>query len=215
MSQSLLHRRALLTAVGCSLAVGSCDSLIGPTQQPLQLYLLRPQLGPVTSLPAVGAQLSVARPEGVQSLETTRIALERGETMDYFADAQWSDTVPRLLQSLLVEAFEASGRIRAVAPDAAGLRADVQLQSEIRDFTAHYDSENGPPDVVVAIVVRLLSVDRGIVIGTFETRHDARAAQNSVAAVVAAFDTATAAVLEDIVPWTLSAIVQAGVNPRR
>jgi len=209
-----LNRRAVLAAGGSSLVLASCGGILSPSQEPLQLYLLRPQLGPLGDLPATNMQLGIGRPEAVQSLATTRIALERGETMDYYADSQWSDTVPRLLQSLLVEAFETSGRVKAVAPESEGLRADVQLQTELRDFSAHYDSQDGSPDVVVSMVARLLTVDHGTVIGTFEAKHDARAAQNSVPSIVSAFDEATAGVLEDVARWTLTTVSQAGLKAR-
>jgi cholesterol transport system auxiliary component len=200
-----ITRRGLIATGATSLLVAGCGgALLGPSTPPLQLYLLKPALGPLPDAPNVSWQLGVARPNASQSLDGERIALERSETMDFYADAQWTDSAPRLVQSLLVEAFEKSGKIGAVAREAEGMHADYILQTEIRDFAAHYDSENGAPDVVVTIVCKLFS-SHGEVIATLSASHDSRAGQNSIPSVVEAFNQALGGVLEELVAWALRA----------
>ena len=67
-----------------------------------------------------------------------------------------------------------------------------------------YDSPNGPPEVWVAINVRLVNPsDREVVAQTsFERRQ--RASANDVPSIVAAFDEALGAVMKDIVVWTVT-----------
>ena len=65
------------------------------------------------------------------------------------ADAQWNDSAPRLVQSLLVQAFDKSGSIQAATPGSAALRTDLTLSTELRDFEAQYDNANAAPLVVV------------------------------------------------------------------
>jgi len=200
----LLSRRALIPASAALFALAGCGSLIGPSGPPLQIYRLAPEFPTAAGGASVTWQLSVARPNTTQTLDSERIALSRGATMDYYADAQWNDTVPRLLQSLLVEAFERSGRITAVAAESEGLRTDYLLATELRDFDAQYDSANGPPLVVVDIAAKLID-GRGKVLSARESHQTARASQNGVASVVAAFDQATAAALTHFVTWALQA----------
>jgi cholesterol transport system auxiliary component len=195
-------RRSLVPAWAALLALAGCGSLIGPSGPPLQIYRLAPDFPAATGGASVTWQLSVGRPNTAQTLDSERIALVRGATMDYYADAQWNDTAPRLLQSLLVEAFERSGRITAVAPESEGLRTDYMLATELRDFDAQYDGASGAPTVVVDIAAKLID-SRGKVIAARETRQTAPAAQNSVASVVAAFNQATSAALTDLVSWAL------------
>ncbi len=210
------NRRTMLTAGAASMLLAGCSGgLLGPSQDPLQIYVLRPQFRKLDDVAAVSWQLSVAQPDVAQSLQTPRIALQRGDTMDFYANAQWSDSTPQLLQSLLVEAFETSGCITGVAPQTAGLRGDVVLEAEVRSFQANYQDESGAPDVSVAIVARLLTTERGAVVATLVSSHDVRAAQNNVPAVVRAFDEATGQALEEIVRWTLKAVPQSGVLPKR
>jgi cholesterol transport system auxiliary component len=186
------------------LALTHCGNLLGPSNPPPQIY----RLSPDTSLPAGGPpvpwQLAVGRPDTTQTLDTERIALLRGAVMDYYADAQWNDSAPRLVQSLLVEAFDKSGRVQAAPRDSASLRVDLTLATELRDFEAQYDNANAAPLVVVDIQAKLLD-PRGQVIASLGSRQTARASENTIASVVQAFDGATAASLSQIVAWTLQA----------
>jgi cholesterol transport system auxiliary component len=205
MTVSPLSRRQILVTGLALLALGGCGgNLLGPSNPPLQLYRLRPRFTAPPDLPHVAWQLAVARPETARSLDTVRIALVRGEMMDYYADAQWTDSVPRLVQGLLVEAFEQSGRIAGVARESDNIHADYVLATEIRAFEAQYDTPDGAPGVTVEIEARLLGRG-GDVAATLNATAASRAQQNSVASVVAAFDAASAEALQKIVAWVLSA----------
>ncbi|MGD0190576.1 MAG: ABC-type transport auxiliary lipoprotein family protein [Rhizomicrobium sp.] len=198
----MITRRVLCVAGTSSLLLAGCGGgLISPSQAPLQIYVLNPAVRRLDG-PQISWQLAVGRPEVTESLQSERIALLRGNTLDYFANAEWSDPTARLLQTLLVEAFETSGRISGVAAESAGVRADYSLETEVRNFEAHYVDENGAPDVVVAIVAKLLD-QKGNVLGTLESRHDARATQNTVSTVVTAFERATGDAVEEIAAWAL------------
>jgi cholesterol transport system auxiliary component len=195
---------ARAAAILALLALTHCGSFLGPSNPPPQIY----RLSPDASLPAGGAlvpwQLAVGRPDTTQTLDTERIALLRGPVMDYYADAQWNDSAPRLVQSLLVEAFDKGGRVQAAPRDSASLRADLTLATELRDFEAQYDNANAAPLVVIDIQAKLLD-QRGQVIASLDSRQTARASENTVASVVQAFDGAMAASLSQIVAWTLQA----------
>ncbi len=203
VSFPIARRTLLLTGVAVVVLSG-CGSLLGPSSPPPQIYRLEPAFPPPAAGTTLSWQLGIAHPDATATLDRERIALLRGAVMDYYADAQWTDSVPRLVQALLVEAFEKSGRLPAVARESAGVRADYTLETEIRDFDAQYDSAAGAPLVVVEIEARLLA-PRGQVIASLDARQTARAGANSVAAVVQAFDEAVGAALGQIVTWTLQA----------
>ncbi|HEX3520978.1 MAG TPA: hypothetical protein VHT52_02710, partial [Stellaceae bacterium] len=67
-----------------------------------------------------------------------------------------------------------------------------------------YDSSNGPPEVWVAINVRLVNpTSREVVAQTsFERRE--RASANDVPSIVLAFDEALGGVMKEIVVWTVT-----------
>ena len=195
---------ALVAAMFLTVWLAGCGSLLGPSNPPAQIYRLNPQFAVQQVGQPVAWQLAVARPDTTQTLDTDRIALLRGSVIDYYADAQWNDSAPRLVQSLLIQAFDKSGRVQAATRDSASLRADLTLATELRDFEAQYDSGNAAPLVVIDLQAKLLD-QRGQVIASVESRQTTRASQNNVASVVEAFDQATAATLSRIVGWTLQA----------
>lgn len=199
-----LTRRLVLASGAVILTLGGCGSLLGPSNPPSQIYRLGAAFPVFAPGSSVSWQLAVARPVASQTLDTDRIALLRGAAMDYYADAQWNDSVPRLVQSLLVEAFERSGRILAVARESEGVRADYTLETEIRNFEAQYATADGAPTIVVDLVARLVGA-QGAVVASEDVRQSQAAGANSVAGVVQAFEQGVGAALGHIVTWTLQA----------
>lgn len=199
--------KKLLAAAIAALALSGCSGMIGPGPSP-QLYTLSPQFSAIDSVPRASWTVSVAAPATVDSLDSQRIALTRPPTqMDYFANAAWTDRAPVLVQGLLVEAFERSGKIVSVARESEGLSADYVLQTDLRDFEAVYDQGNAPPNVTVRIEAKLIKYpDRTITADTEITRQ-ARASANDMNSIVEAFDQATQAAVSEVARWALAAPV--------
>jgi cholesterol transport system auxiliary component len=194
------HRRALLVGSG-ALLLSRCTILQAPMTP--QLYVLRPGAPPAMGA-AVRWRLAVATPDAAQSLDTARIALTRSATtMDYFANAAWTDRVPLMLQRLLLQSYEASGRIVAVDRDSAGLETDYLLETEIRDFTARYDNPQGPPQVSVNIQARMVKMPQREIAGSQNTQQQMPASANNLDSIVVAFNQATGAALAQIIGWSL------------
>jgi len=194
-------RRWLSSAI--ALALTGCASLLGLGPAP-HLYRVSPKSTYPANLPHPAGQLLVDVPLAPAGLDTSRIALSRSAvSMDYFADSAWTDRVPLLVQTALLEAFENSKAITAIDRESVGLRADFILMTEIRHFEAEYDSPNEAPNVWVAINARLVDPSgRDIVAqASFEQRHPASA--NEIPQIVLAFNEALGGVMEDIVLWTV------------
>jgi cholesterol transport system auxiliary component len=196
-----LSRRVLAPAL--ALAAAGCARLLsGP---PPHLYRLTAATRFPPDLPHLPGQLLVETPQAAGGLDTRRIALSRSPvSLDYYADAEWTDRAPLLIQAALVDSFENSRAITVLGRDSAGLRADFMLRSELRRFEADYRTADGPPTVRVAIGVALVRMPAGkIVSGTLvAAREPARA--NTVPDIVAAFDAALGRVMKEIVLWTLA-----------
>jgi len=194
-------RRCFLAAGPAALALSACGSIIGPGEPP-QIYVLAPTFTPIEG-GQVSWQLSVARPDAPAIYDNQRIAIMRGGIMDYYANAQWTDETELLLQRLVVEAFEKSGRIPAVGTERAGLHSDYLLQIEVRNFYANYTTDSGPPTAVVELVSRLMTPQRTVV-ASLDSRHEAAASANSIPAAVQAFNTAAQAAITEIVAWSFT-----------
>jgi cholesterol transport system auxiliary component len=168
-----------------------------------QLYRVNPTLAFPAALPHVAAQLLVATPTAPAGLDTRRIALARSPvSLDYFADAEWSDRVPFLVQTILVEGFEKSAAIPAVGPD-TGLHADFVLDTAIGDFTAIYDSPNGLPRIAVRLDATLVRMPERRIVGHHSVRREQPAAANALPEIVQGFERALGSAVEDVVTWTL------------
>jgi cholesterol transport system auxiliary component len=200
-------RRHLLLTGTSLLVLTGCGHLFGPDQDPGKIYVLSPNLPAVAGTQRTSWQIAVAQPEASSSLATDRIAIRRAEEMDYYADAQWTDSAPQLLQNLFVQALEKSG-VNA-ATDVTGIHADYILQSELRAFEARYDQPDAAPTIVVAVTVKLLMARTAAIAASRDFHVEQPASANNVAAAVAAFDQAVAALLGQIVPWVLEAAHQA------
>lgn len=195
-----IARRSL--TLGMPLALAACASLF--VSAPGRLYRLTAPRDFPPGLPHSTAGLAIERPQAPAGIDVSRIPLARSPlTLDYYADAEWTDRVPDLIQDLLLDAFENSGALSVVDLGLAGLHADFILRSEIRHFEAVYSGENTPPQAWVEIIVRLVAVRGRALAGENRFERRAAASANDVPAVVAAFDAATSAVLRDIVIWTV------------
>ncbi len=125
-------RRLLVGAVLLGLS-GCARWLVAPP--PAHLYRLTLKSTFPPNLPHVTAQLLVDMPIAPAGLDTTRIALIRSPvSLDYFADSEWTDRVPPMVQSALVLSFAKSGAIVAIDRELIGLRADFVLKPEIPTF---------------------------------------------------------------------------------
>ncbi|MBL6853216.1 MAG: membrane integrity-associated transporter subunit PqiC, partial [Alphaproteobacteria bacterium] len=108
MSKLLLDRRSLFVTGAASVALAACSNIVGPPEA-APLYMLRPKVPASTNGRAVNWQISIQLPEAPQSLDTDRIALvQPGNVMEYYANAEWPDRLPFLVQQALIEAFEAN-----------------------------------------------------------------------------------------------------------
>ena len=202
LARGALTRRGFL-ATGAVLGVASCSGLIGPPPAP-QLYVLHPEFQPIADAAAVPWQLTVGVPVTPESLDTGRIALMHApNVMDYYANSAWTDSVPQLVQSLLVEAFQKSGKIAAVGRDGQGIRGDYILQTEIRDFEAYYAVADAPPKIRVNLTASLVGPTRREVISTLQVQQEAQSAANNLASITAAFTQVAGAAIEQIVTWVL------------
>jgi cholesterol transport system auxiliary component len=196
-----IARRWLAGATVMTLA--GCASLF--VAAPGHLYRLSAESAYPSTLPRVTAQLLVDLPQAPAGIDTTRIALSKSPlSLDYYADSEWTDRVPDLVQTLLLASFENSRAITAIDRESIGLRADFVLKTEIHHFEAIGDASGGLPKVWVAMTARLVAMPQREIIAQARFERRVPAAAIDVPAVVAAFNAAADAVIRDIVVWTVT-----------
>jgi cholesterol transport system auxiliary component len=198
------RRLLLLGAAGAALT--GCGGLLPAVSGPsAQVYVLTPKTTFRPDLPTVKWQLLVGGSLATAEIDTTRIVLTRSPvTVDFFGDAVWPDRAPIMVQTLLVESFESTGKITAVGRESVGLRADYILKPELRKFEAIYDAPQGPPVVSVIMNVRLVKMPEREIIATTTFNRRERAERNAMPSIIDAYDEALGAVLKRVIEWTLT-----------
>lgn len=185
--------------------LAACSPLPG-LQEPPRLYTLTPADAFPRGIAPVSEQLLIEAPAAAAGLDTARIALRTAPTnLDYFANVNWTDRAPAMIQNLMVESFERSRAINAVGRESSALRADWILRPELRDLQAEYpgDPTRTAPVARVGINVKLIAAQRRAIEAseTFEAAIPAKDA--SFSSVIEAFDQALEQVLAASVVWTL------------
>jgi phospholipid/cholesterol/gamma-HCH transport system substrate-binding protein len=147
---------------------------------------------------AAKGQLVVPEPTALVALDTQRIIVGpgAGQPLD---NAQWSDTLPKLLQEKVIESLEKSKYVSAVARPMEGLAADFQLLIDLRRFQV-----TGAPSAAAAHVefaAKILGQGGRIVASrTFDVVVPAK--DVNVEGATTALDEAFGKAVTDLVTWT-------------
>ena len=215
MTTARIRRRSLLTGLSLLPLTAGCSVL--PSPQAAQIYRLSPRVDDPPGPPIPNSSLAIDIPFASQSLDTDRIALTRGRTrFEYYADSVWTDRLPVLVQTLMVEAFESDGRLTQVSRDPFTLPHGYVLRTEIRQFQAEYPSvPSGPPEIAITLELDLSAQPEGRLVASRLISTGGRASQDKVDAVIMTFDAATADALEQIVAWTVRSISADRTRRRR
>jgi len=210
----MIPRRFFLVGAS-SLAVSACGGNLlglGP-QEPGAIYPLRPVFMRGDGAKVAWA-LSILRPDLAGGLDTDRIVLHQPDgSMDFYAKATYPDRLGAIVQQTLLDGFEMSGRIDAVAPEQAALHADYNLVSEVKDFSAHYAQTNGTPSVTVSITAKMTTAHGRAIVSSFSAAKTANASANSAGAVAQALQQALGTAVTEIVNWALTAPMPATQQP--
>lgn len=196
----------LLLAVLALVLAGCNGSLLPKPASPPTLYRLTAANEFPQAASLLPIQLAVATPSAEAALDTTRIALSRSPTtLDYFADAAWTDRLPVILQARLVDSFDNAHRLVALAGEASAAHSDAILAIALRHFEAQYDG-SGAPRWRIELTADLISATDRKVIATRTFVGEAPAPQNDMSAIVATADEAWRGVAKEIVDWATASV---------
>lgn len=185
----------------CLGLLGACAALGG---RHASYTVYAPRLAPpvAASTDRVDWQLLVETPRASAALGTPRIAVAPTPgVLEVYADARWRDPAPQMLRSLIVQAFDDSGRIGGVSGSTSGLSADYSLVLELRDFQAELD---GPAaNAAIRFTAKLFDHRRSRVVATQAFAATRGAASADIGNMVGAFEQALNELLPQLVDWTL------------
>jgi cholesterol transport system auxiliary component len=191
----MILRLAALAGAAALLAGCQFIKAVDEATEPQDLYTVTPKSIFDPDLPSVYWQLAVEPPAAAANLNTGRIAIALTPTStDYYAKAAWTDRAPLMVQTRIVDSFENTRKIVAVARESIGIRS--------RNFEALY-YYGKPPIVRVRIIAKLVRMPDRQIIGVASFERCVRARADTIPKVVEAFDQALGSVIKRLVAWTL------------
>ncbi|WP_246259448.1 MULTISPECIES: ABC-type transport auxiliary lipoprotein family protein [Chelativorans] len=184
-----------------SLMLGGCAAIPGFGPAPVDVYDLTAPALQLAAARRARTQVLVPEPEALKILDGEDIAIRTSTgALQLLGGARWSDRLPRLVQSGLVEAYQKSGSFAGVGRPGEGLAIDYQVIVDIRTF----EVQVGNGLAQVQLFVRVLDDRTGQVRASRDFTTSAPVVGSGDVAFVAALNQAFNAATREIVDWSRS-----------
>ena len=193
---------ALAGFAAASLSMAGC-AILGANAE-YAVYAPQPRFTPPVEKGAVDWQLQVQQPHSGETITAPNLlVMPTPAVYEVFPAARWRDPPPLLVGTLLLQAFEQSGRIVGVDRAASGVNTDYVLSSDLRNF--QIEIVGGVPIAKVTLHARLLGFadNRIVAARTFEATSPAAAKDAASASI--AIETTLATLLPQVRDWTFDA----------
>lgn len=183
-------RVALLLTV--SALLGACSS---PPVPGFDLSAPREQLRGTARIPG---QVAIVEPTALQPFEAQNIVVrDAGGSVSLLGGGQWTDRLPRLIQTRMIETFENASRSKTVSRPGDGITPDYQLNTEIRAF--QLDAARG--EAYVELSEKLVATTSGRIARARIFTARVPVASSNAGEVAQALDRAMSTVLVEVVRW--------------
>jgi len=142
-------------------SLGACSVL--PEAEQIQIYHL-PIDGSLKTIsePRLNTTLSVAEPNTLRSLNTSRISeFSNGQIQRYYAGARWADRAPALVQQSMMQTLQSTDLFSQVVNAENDLSADYLIHSNLRAFQIK-NSEAGEKAHVILHVTLVKQSDKEV-----------------------------------------------------
>ncbi len=218
MRNAMIRRAMTAAPLLALLTLASCTGIqtLQRASAPVDLYQLSPKSTFSPNLPDVSWQIVVDEPTAASAVNTDQIAVKPNPyQVQYFPGSRWVDRAPVLVQTLMVESFENTGRASSVGREAIGLTPDFTLVTDLREFQAEVP-ENGEAALVVNVRLNVKIVDEpeGVIFASESFDRKVQIGSTEMVDVVHAFDTALGGTMREAVEWSLIEIDAFLPSPR-
>jgi phospholipid/cholesterol/gamma-HCH transport system substrate-binding protein len=152
---------------------------------------------------APAGQFSIPEPTGVLMFDTQKILVRpsasEGPT---FANAKWSDNIPKLLQARIIQSFENANLLKSVARPMEGVTPSHQLLIDIRSFQL---SLTAAPAAEVEFSAKILG-DNGKIVDARIFHASVPASATDAPAAASALNDAFGKAAVELVVWASALI---------
>ncbi len=192
--------------------LSGCGSLstLNSASRPTDLYLLTPKSTFDSSLPRVKHQIVIPEPTATAAVATDRITVQPTPLqVEYLPRARWVDRAPLIIQTLLIESYENSGKVDAVGRSSVDLRPDYVVVTDVREFQARVpvnSDPSAPLEVHVRLNIKIVDAGFDRIIASKSFEELVATTDDAAPDIIAAFDEALGDVMRDAVEWSLRKI---------
>jgi phospholipid/cholesterol/gamma-HCH transport system substrate-binding protein len=145
-------------------------------------------------------QVAIADPTALAALDSDRIQrAQPGGPATALPEAQWSDTLPKLLQVKIMRGLEDANAFAGISRPMDAVNADFQLLVDVRTFRL-VSSPAGTAEVDLA--GKILDA-KGRIVATRVFAESMRVSDEATAAAIAALDRAFAKAGSELITWAV------------
>jgi len=190
-----------LILVGLAASLSACVSLLPSPESASTVYRLSSDFASVDQ--SASAELvRVDKPSASQVFSSNDIVVsKKGRKLSVIADANWSESMPSLIQSSLLDALGGSTKFIALTAS-SGASTETRVNLDVQNFEANFDEgSSSAPLAIVSYRVTYTHAKERKLLGTYTVRRTQRADSINVSSIVGAMESANQAAMLDIVQW--------------
>ena len=151
--------------------------------------------------------VTVELPTTTGALDTDRLMVKPGAlSAQYLPGARWGETVPVMVQSLMLRSLQQTEALRYVGREPLGLSGDVAIVSDIIDFQAESAPDSDVATINIRLSVQLVREEDIRILDSRIFTGSAETASLTNEAIVAGFDAASDQVMRDITDWIVGGL---------
>ena len=153
--------------------------------------------------PPLKAQLTIPESNTVVLFDSQKMLLAPGLDVPAFAGAQWSDSLPKMLQEKLIQSFENYDIAPAPMRPNDAVQPDYQLLTDIRSFQVIGEADALRAEIAFSAKI----IDKeGKLVAAKLFQQATPVDKPEPAAAVTAFDKSFDTIAKELVPWAAQAL---------
>jgi|GEM_PF-608148 len=190
---------ATSSLVGMSMLSGCALINLG-SGEPARMFVITPVIVDSENVPHANAAVTIKEPYAAAEVNTPKILYRpSAHEVVYIGDVRWSDTAPIIFQTALIDTFEQSGKFDAVARTGSGLRAQYDVQTELRAFG--FTQREGTMVAGVDLRVSLVDMGKGRLVASTRFAAEAPSKGKTQDDLIIALDAASDDVMRQLTIW--------------
>ncbi|MGO3933415.1 ABC-type transport auxiliary lipoprotein family protein [Rhodopseudomonas pseudopalustris] len=185
--------------------LGGVERMTGANEPVVKkvVYDLQPAKGFPPPTKSIRGQLTIPEPTTVVLYDSQKMLLAPGLELPAFAGAQWSDSIPKMLQEKLIQSFENYDIAHPPLRPNDAVQPDYQLLIDLRSFQI----AGREAELVAEVAFGAKIIDKGgKLVAARLFQQSSKLGNPEPAAAVAAFETAFDATAKALILWTVDSL---------